>query len=184
MANLIKTVSFNFARRELLRHTARMAAIESVNFFKRSFVKGGFTDAAFEEWKPSLTPLAGFRTMTATSNLRNSIRTTEQSIRRIVVGSHLEYAEIHNNGGTITVTARMKRYFWWQYYRLAGQTRQSSAARAKLSAKAEFCRRMALMKEGSTVRIPQRQFLGESQTLMADLDSRLHAIIEDYWEKA
>jgi len=43
---------------------------------------------------------------------------------------------------------------------------------------------MALMKEGSTVRIPQRQFLGESQTLMADLDSRLHAIIEDYWEKA
>ena len=163
MANLIKTVSFNFARRELLRHTARMAAIESVNFFKRSFVKGGFTDAAFEEWKPSLTPLAGFRTM---------------------IGSHLEYAEIHNNGGTITVTARMKRYFWWQYYRLAGQTRQSSAARAKLSAKAEFCRRMALMKEGSTVRIPQRQFLGESQTLMADLDSRLHAIIEDYWEKA
>lgn len=184
MADFLKSVSFNFARKDLLHNTARMAAVESVNFFKRRFVEGGWKDLAFEKWAAAQNPFAGFRTLSANNNLRNSIRTTEQSTKRVVVASHLPYAEIHNEGGHITVTVEMKRYFWRQYYLLAGQSRKSRSAQAKLSAKAEFCRRMALMKEGSTVRIPQRQFLGESQTLMADLDSRLHAIIEDYWEKA
>lgn len=43
---------------------------------------------------------------------------------------------------------------------------------------------MALMKVGTKIKIEQRKFLGESQSLMNDLDLRFHDIVKDYWQKA
>jgi hypothetical protein len=43
---------------------------------------------------------------------------------------------------------------------------------------------MALMKAGAKIKIPQRQFMGESQTLMNNLDRILQTKIAEYWEKA
>jgi hypothetical protein len=97
----------------------------------------------------------------------------------------LDYAEIQNNGGIITVTAQMKKLWWAQYAKFAGEPRKTTksgrqantAANRKLNAKAEFCKRMALMKVGSKIKIPQRQFLGESQTLMKQLEEKFHTKI-------
>jgi hypothetical protein len=50
MANIIKSINFGYAKDNLLRDIARMAAVESINFFKNSFVKGGFTDTSFKQW--------------------------------------------------------------------------------------------------------------------------------------
>jgi hypothetical protein len=43
---------------------------------------------------------------------------------------------------------------------------------------------MALMKVGTKIRIPKRQFIGESQALMAKLDTELQAKIQEYWENS
>jgi hypothetical protein len=43
---------------------------------------------------------------------------------------------------------------------------------------------MALMKVGSKIKIPQRQFMGESATLMNELEKQLQIKINEYWEKA
>ena len=40
-------------------------------------------------------------------------RTTENSITFF---TSLPYAAIHNDGGEIVVTKRMKRFFWHKYY--------------------------------------------------------------------
>ena len=192
MANIIKAINFGYAKENLLRDTARMAAIESVKFFKESFRNGGFTDTSLAKWQDRKSPLGGKKTMYGTGTLMQSIQKTEETTKRVVVSSDTPYSEIHNNGGAITVTAQMKKWWWWQYSIFAGKPRKTgkngkqanTSSNRKLNVKAEYCKRMALMKVGSKIKIPQRRFMGESQTLMNELDQKLQAKIAEYWEKA
>lgn len=73
---------------------------------------------------------------------------------RVIIQNTLVYAPIHNDGGSITVTAKMKGFFWAQHYKARGDAKE-------LSAEAQFWRNMALKKVGSQIKIVQRQFLGE-----------------------
>jgi phage gpG-like protein len=191
MENFGKTVNFSYARENLLRDTARMAAAESVKFFKESFVRGGFTDTSFRQWAARKSPLAGKKTLYGIGSLMQSIQKKEESDKRIVIISDTPYSAIHNDGGTVIVTARMKRYWWAQYYKLSGKVKKTKKGQAsnaagnrKLTAKAEYCKRMALMKVGSRIKIPKRQFIGESRALMEVLDGGLQTKIAEYWEKA
>jgi phage gpG-like protein len=91
---------------------------------------------------------------------------------RVVVKNELPYAEIQNDGGTIRVTAKMKRFFWAKHIEAKGSMRLTKSGRKSrgkynqaLSREAEFWRNMALKKVGSTVRMPARKFLGESRSL-------------------
>lgn len=76
--------------------------------------------------------------------------------------SDLPYAAIHNTGGTITVTPKMRRYFWARHYEARGRQKRKTKRKtsAQLSPQAEFWRRMALKPVGSAISIPQRQFVG------------------------
>ncbi len=63
----------------------------------------------------------------------------------------------------------MKRYFWHKYIPLRaciGRRKDGSLRQNKnnsqLSSEADFWKAMALMKVGSTIKIPQRKFLGTS----------------------
>jgi phage gpG-like protein len=174
----IRSLKLEFSKDKLLRDVARMAAVESVKFFKESFVKGGFTDSSFAKWEDRGSPLGGKKLMYNTGTLKQSIRTSEVDERRMVVTSETRYSAIHNEGGTITVTMNMKKHWWKMYYFFAGQikkTKKGQVAKTKknqkLNAKAEFCKRMALMKVGSKIKIPKRQFIGESQKLFSLLES-------------
>lgn len=164
--------------KDLTANAQRYAGSKSVKFFKESFVKEGFTDSSFKAWPKTSNPMAGKRTMYGKGILMQSVRKTEQNKQRIVVESGTDYSEIQNNGGTISVTPQMKRFFWAKYYELSGKVKQTSTGKVsrsksnvKSSAKAEFCRRMALMKVGTKIKIPQRQFMGNSQTMMNMFDT-------------
>jgi phage gpG-like protein len=183
-----------------------MAASESVKFFKNSFVKGGFTDAFFQKWTDRGSPLGGKKTMYNTGTLMQSIRKAEETGRRVVVVSDTPYSAIHNDGGTITVTRAMKAHFWKLYCEIAGIRKNEKGktewgkphnikmgkngsykvtkSNRKVGRKAEFCKAMALMKVGSKIKMPQQQFIGESQALMTILDRELQTKIAEYWEKA
>lgn len=109
-----------------------------------------------------------------TGKLRRSIcaQVTNNSVSW---SSSEQYAAIHNEGGTITVTAKMKRYFWAKFYELAGKVRHkkdgsTSRSSMRLSKQAEFYRNLALMKIGSKIRIPQRQFLGDAPEVHACIE--------------
>lgn len=158
-----------------------MVAVESKKFFKEGFVKGGFTDSAFQPWQPRRSPLGGKKVLIGkdnTLNLMQSIRTLEQTPTRVRIGSDLRYAATHNEGAEITVTTKMRKYWWAKYYEFAGRVRKTKggkagrwAANVRTNAKAEYCRNMALMKAGSKIRIPQRRFIGESRTLIAQFEA-------------
>lgn len=160
----------------------RKISVKAKNFFKEGFAKGGFTDASFQEWAKSSSPFTR-KTMYNKGTLQNSIRSLQESKERVEVGTELEYAKIHNEGGTITVTPKMKKYWWAKYREFAGSVTRTkkgavSAKGRKANAKAEYCKRMALMKVGSKIKIPKRQFIGESDTLMKQLNEQFVEGIE------
>ena len=89
---------------------------------------------------------------------------------KVVIENPVEYATVHNEGSRITVTARMKRFFWRMYYETGGRLSGGNTERNRaISREAEFWRNMALKKTGSQFEIPQRKF--------ADSDPELERMI-------
>ncbi|KAA6342199.1 hypothetical protein EZS27_010053 [termite gut metagenome] len=116
------------------------------------------------------------------------------SIRAEIVGdavrwtSSLPYAGIHNWGGEISVTNKMKRFFWAKYYELCGKIKYKrdkkvTKATMRYSREAEFYKNLALMKVGSKIHIPQRQFIGNSPEVEQAIERAIEPTmgeLEDY----
>lgn len=179
--NQFPVPDFSQVTKELRRTASVIASTESVKFFKESFVKEGFTDSSFTPWAKTKSPLGGKRTLYHFGTLMQSIKVASNNDSRIIVESDTEYSELHNEGGTITVTKFMKMHFWKLYYEHSGTKSLSKSGKARnnkanrtISAKAEFFKRMALMKVGSKIKIPQRQFMGHSKTMMDEIGKTLN----------
>lgn len=135
--------------------------------FDKNFERQAFFS---EKWQRRESPIRDEdrAILTDTGALRKSIgsRMTENSITFYTT---LPYAAIHNDGGEIVVTKRMKRFFWYKYYEATGSfgrkkngdLRQDKRNR-RLDTEAEFWKFMALKKTGSSIKIPRRRFLGRS----------------------
>lgn len=159
--------------------------------FRENFRKGGFVDDALKPWKPSKrigkAKGAAGRYGTLLSErkmLYNSIKRKTVPGAAIIYTSDQtqDYAAVHNEGGTIRVTQDMKGWFWRRYYELLDNlerkkdgTLRNNNKNRQLSAEAEFYKAMALKKVGSTIKIPKRQFIGDSRRL----DKDIMQLIED-----
>ncbi len=168
MAKKNKVPKFSQMSADLKKQAARIAGSESVKFFRESFVKQGFTDSSFKKWDKSNSPLSGKRTLYKSGKLMMSIKKTEENPDRVIIEADSAYAEIHNNGGYITVTSKMKRFFWAKHIDLKKRNKK----------KAEFCKAMALLKEGTKIKITARQFMGESKTMMSIFENHFKGRIE------
>ncbi|MFK5890766.1 MAG: hypothetical protein QM486_08555 [Flavobacteriaceae bacterium] len=158
MNKINKTPDFLRMATQLKKDAVRYAAVAGVNFFQGSFDKQGFTDAFYEPWdkrKNDLDP--GRKVLVSSSYLMQSIQVFSKSNKRIVYGSDAEYADIHNNGGTvkIPITTKSRKYFWFMF-KATGNGMWKALALTK--------------KQAITITIPKRQFIGESVTFMGDLD--------------
>lgn len=166
--------------RKIIRRILKDIRVELGDEFDRNFERQAFFS---EAWARRKSPIRneGRAILTDTGRLRRSIqsRTTEDSI---TFYTDLPYAEIHNDGGEIKVTKKMKRYFWHKYYEVTGSfgrrkdgTLRKDKRTVRLTTEAEFWKFMALKKEGSTIKIPRRQFLGISP----EVEQAVRKIIEE-----
>lgn len=106
---------------------------------------------------------------------------------KVVYWSTLPYAAIHNQGGTIRVTAKMKRYFWAKYFEAAGSftykkdgQQRSTQRQRKLSADSGFYKAMALKKVGDKIKIPRRQFIGRHPSLEAAMTKIIEKNLDEF----
>lgn len=137
--------------------------IELKDEFDKNFERKAFFDKSWP--KNKLFNRRGSQ-MARTNNLRRSINA--KVIGNIIqFTSSLPYASIQNNGGEITVTKKMKGYFWHMYKETIGQiaTRKDGTARksqrnTNLSIEAQQWKNLALMKIGAKIKIPAKQFIG------------------------
>lgn len=185
-----KPPNFSLHAKRIVKERPRMVAVESTKFFKDSFQKGGFTDDAFLPWQKRKSTLGGKKILIGkdnTMNLMQSIRPLEENEKRVRVGTDLIYSEIHNDGGVITVTEKMKKFWWAKYYEFTAKTKTNkdgksmrmTKANRQFGAKAEYCKSMALMKVGSKIKMPKRQYIGRSKTLMREFEEWFIKQIDD-----
>lgn len=153
--------------------------IELGDEFDRNFERQAFFSEAWARRRSPIRP--GRAILTDTGQLRRSVRskTTENSI---TFYTDLPYAAIHNEGGEIQVTAKMKRFFWHKYYEATGSfgrkkngEKRNDKRTRQLTTEAEFWKFMALKKEGTTIKIPKRQFLGKSP----EVETAVREIVEE-----
>lgn len=161
--------------------------VELQDEFDQNFERQAFFN---ESWARRRSPMRpGGLTLVDTGNLRRSIRSrsTENSI---IFYTDLPYAAIHNEGGDIVVTAKMKRFFWAKYYEATGSFgRKKNGEKRKdkrtnqLSDESEFWKILALMKVGKKIHIPKRQFLGTSPEVENTVREIIEENITEYFDK-
>lgn len=153
--------------------------------FQDNFRKGGFVNGGLHPWPAARRLLSGGSSaadsygtlLSGRNHLFSSINYYPEAYR-VRVACELPYASIHNWGGSIKRTDMMRRYSWRRFFRACGvvegedsESRRMKTAKAIVDSnpEARFWKGMALSKKKS-IKMPQRQFLGES----AELNSAIH----------
>ncbi len=137
--------------RRFISLTLKDIGMEIGEEFDRNFEREAFFNEHWARRKYNDDESRGL--LIRTGALRRSIK-TETTGHSVVFSSDLPYAAIHNEGGTITVTRKMKRYFWYLYWQLTDNYRRNPTEEAL------FCKRMALKRAGSRIVMPRRRFIG------------------------
>ena len=145
--------------------------IEAQRIIDESFDKEQYQDGKSKKWAGRIGDSQGRGQrrglLVKTGGLHNTT-TAKRKGDQVVISAAKEYAKIHNEGGKITVTERMKKFFWAMHY----------------STQEEFWKNMALKRTGSVIEIPQRQFMpvpgGDSNSL---LDQRIEKFLDEKMDK-
>ena len=153
--------------------------------YQDNFRKGGFVNRGLQKWPTTKRQLSGSASAAASYNPllsgRNHLFGSVKYVPgdyRVTVSNDLPYAAVHNQGGTVspTITPKMRRFAWYMYYKSSrGQKGKKRSHAQSVSPQAEFWRNLALTRKTRlSVKIPKRQFIGES----AELKQRINEKIE------
>ncbi|MBP0904169.1 hypothetical protein ACFSKN_08190 [Mariniflexile gromovii] len=159
MGKINKTPNFLAMSEQLLRDLQSDAEKEGMEFIHNNFHNKGFTDASFEAWLPKKTDDT-FQLLIKSNHLFNSIDVISSTKDKIVFEASAPYSQIHNEGGVlnIPITQRSRKYFW-KMFSVTGDQKWKAMALTK--------------KERLTVRIPKRQFMGDSETFRRNWDEKV-----------
>lgn len=165
--------------RAIFQSILRDIKVDIGDEFDRNFERQAFFSQAWQRRKSPMRPKGLI--LVDSGGLRQSVRSEIRESSIVFLSDH-PAAAIHNEGGEIKVTAKMKGFFWHKYYAATGsfgRKKDGSLRQDKknnqLSSEADFWKAMALMKVGSTIKIPQRKFLGASP----EVGAAVRAIIEE-----
>ncbi len=163
-----------------------VAIATNVNaIFDKSFETKSFDGRPWKHRIPGNVKFPGALLMNS-GNLRRSLK-YNISGNTITWTSNLPYAKIHNDGGYIKITPKMRKFFWHMYYTCTkkikrgkkGQVLKASLVHSK---DAEFWKAMALLanrKVGSYIKIPRRRFIGNSR----EVDAKVKKIMDAFMKK-
>lgn len=172
--------------KSIIRRILSDIRVELGDEFDRNFERQAFFNDAWARRKSPKRP--GGTILVDTGTLRRSVRsrTTDDSI---TFYTDLPYAAIHNDGGEIVVTEKMKRFFWHKYYEATGSfgrkkngERRNDKRTRQLSTEADFWRFMALKRAGTTIRIPRRRFLGTGPEVERIVREIIEENLNDYFD--
>ena len=145
---------------DLKRQILNDLRVELSDEFDRNFQRKAFFD---RPWPPRKMHNPKGSLLMVTGKLRRSIRCRVDT-DSVTWETSERYSAIHNYGGEITVTAKMKRFFWYKHK----------------ATKDDAWKWMALMKVGTRIRIPKRQFLGDHPVVR----KRAEAVVNRNLKKA
>jgi len=121
--------------------------VDEVNTYLLEYFKSSFDTKTFDnvQWKPSRN---NPDTLVDTGELKSSIKTVYKSMDEILIQSNTPYSAIHNYGGEIKITDKMRKFFW-----------------AKFSETKDNAWKYMALSKSNHITIPQRQFMGNTPEL-------------------
>lgn len=138
--------------------------IEAVKQFKKNFQEEGFVDKSVSKWAARKTKRSGStnsqKVLSKSGELADSIdyRTGTDGV---TIFTDKPYAEIHNEGGEISVTPQMKKYFWAMH------------KQAKDAGDLDLADQYKGMALATKIVMPKRQFIGESEALNNNIINKI-----------
>lgn len=172
-------------RRKMPVHAGRIAK----DHYQDNFRKGGYVNNGLHKWPKSRRLSSGgkdagsnYGTLLSSRNVLFGAIKYVPGDGKTKVSNEMQHAPVHNWGGTLhpTVTPKMRRFAWAKYYQ-AGGGKKKAAEGTKSGENSDppealNWKKLALTKkEKLDVKIPQRQFLGESK----ELDEKITAKTEE-----
>lgn len=132
----------------------RHAKVYCLQWFDDSFQNQGFTDTAFKAWDKRKEPdkRPGGAILEDTTFLRKSLAVLSENENQISFGTHVPYAGAHNFGERIRAIQNVRAH----HRTKDGKRHQVKPHTRKIDFK-----------------MPERQFIGESQQMMKGLDEWL-----------
>ncbi|MDR0364242.1 MAG: phage virion morphogenesis protein [Bacteroidales bacterium] len=146
----------------------------AVNFSKERFREQAWLDETKEPWKPRSRKRRGGKSrsqtlLVDTGRLKRSIRKIYVSESKVIIGTDVPYAQIHNDGGIIQETVTVKTHNRKEH------TRNRAGRTERVRAHTVNAHRRSI-----NVRIPKRQFIGNSYAL----ERRMYLHIASRFAKA
>lgn len=155
--------------------------------FDRNFERKAFFDE--QQWPERKFDDGVGSLMQRTGGLRGSIRSRRRK-DELVYSSSKPYARIHNEGGEIRVTRKMKGYFFAKLKETRGKYRykkdgslRNDKRNRELSDKEAFYRAMALKKVGSVINIPERRYIGHGRATDRIIRDIVSGNMEEYLKR-
>lgn len=201
MANSLPDISKILQRQvnDLNRLTNRVLPVKVgravVESTRQNFRQGGFYGS---KWKDPIRRTMGFGgadgqygPLLSSQNHLMSSTDYIPGPGKVTIQNTAVHAQIHNEGGDIPVTVKMKRFFWAKYHEKglvsklygSGKGKRMKQKSDAFSGEAGFWKGMALKKVGSRIRIPKRQFLGESPQLKKTIDDIINKELQNQVKK-
>lgn len=140
---------------KLKRNLPKLIGAEAVSFAKDNFRKQGFHDVTLKRWKPRKRGAPrnkGRALLVDTGRLKRSVRVTRITPKKVHIGSNVAYAKIHNEGGTVQTTQKVRAH-----------NRRTQRGLSRVRA---HTRKV-------NIRIPRRKFIGPS----VELDRRIGRMV-------
>lgn len=155
----------------------RAVAVLAKSHYRNNFRLGGFDGKPWKTtWRQQLGVGAekGYKPLTSkTLTLMNSIDTKIEDTA-VHVLSDLDYSAIHNEGGDIPVTRKMRRFFWAKFYAAGGKGTKDG----KIPPLAKKWLYLALAAQNKKkFKMPKRMYIGESNKLNDVIVKKIESII-------
>ena len=173
-------------RRRLPIIVGRMAK----DHFQNNFRLQGFLNNGLTKWPETKRQQLGGKSaasqygplLSSRNHLFSSIKYTPGDAA-VTIANDLLYASIHNWGGTThpAVTGRMRKFAWAMFYKESGKKQKATGKGKKQKGmpvtenpRASRWKALALTKKTRlNIRIPQRQFIGDSRELSEKVAERI-----------
>lgn len=162
----------------MMKALPRKIAVVAVNFSKERFRQQAWLDNGLKKWQPRKSGgknSSKRAILVKSGRLRRSIRATSVTDRKIVIGTDVPYAQVHNEGGTGEISQNVRGHIRKEHSRKAYTTRNGRnvpAGKVQQHNVRAFTRKIKL-------NIPQRQFMGMSEALSKRIE---RAIKKDFEE--
>lgn len=141
------------AKEYISNNITTVIGVEAVKHFKHNFQEEGFDGERWPERRGAVRLQKKILTGQGSGDhLGDSIDYRVEG-KTVIIYTDKIYAKIHNEGGEITVTPKMKGFFWSQYYEAKGNGETDLANQWKFMALSE------------KITIKQRKFMGASALL-------------------